>query len=344
MLVSDRKPGPALTYQVNRTWKEIVEPVQPFLKKVSDGLAEQVQAFHPQIGAYARYALTNQGKQIRPALAALSATAVGSLNEAVLKAAVIIEMVHLATLVHDDIVDEAEVRRCRPTLAANWGNEISVLLGDCLFAHAVSLAASFPTPEVCRAVSMATNAVCSGEILQSNQRGNLELSRAEYLKAVEMKTGELFALSCELGAALAGGTPVERNVLREYGLALGTAYQIYDDCLDLFGSEATVGKSLGTDLLSRKITLPLLIILENADSSDRNMLQNAFEPKDQIEFEKIFELLERYDALNGTRRVVCQYIKQAQQRLGQLKQRQGVDALAALGDFLAQQIDALGVQ
>jgi octaprenyl-diphosphate synthase len=344
MLVSDAKPSPALPDQVTRTWKEIVEPVQPFLERVSDGLAEQVEAFHPAIAAYARYALTNQGKQIRPALVALSGAAVGTINDSLFRIAVIVEMVHLATLVHDDVMDEAALRRCRPTVAANWGNEISVLLGDCLFAHAVTLAASFPTPEVCRAVAAATNTVCSGEILQTNQRGNLALSRPEYFKAVEMKTGELFALSCELGAALAGGTMAERNALRSYGLALGTAYQIYDDCLDLFGSEDIVGKSLGTDLLSRKITLPVLIILENADISDRNMLQIALETKQRTEFEKIFELLERYHALNGTRRIVYQYIKQAQQALSQLKPRQGVDALAALGDFLAQQTRALGVQ
>src|SRR5437868_11676592 len=176
MLVSDRIPSPAPAHQVTRTWKEIVEPVLPFLEQVSDGLAEQVEAFHPEIAAYARYALTNQGKQIRPALVALSGASVGIINDSLLKVAVIVEMVHLATLVHDDVMDEADIRRCRPTVAAKWGNEISVLLGDCLFAQAVTLAASFPTPEVCRAVAKATNVVCSGEILQTNQRGHLDLS------------------------------------------------------------------------------------------------------------------------------------------------------------------------
>src|SRR5579871_1660692 len=151
-------------------------------------------------------------------------------------------MVHLATLVHDDVMDEAEIRRGRLTLAANWGNEIAVLVGDCLFAHALKLAASFPTPEVCRAVAAATNTVCTGEIRQTQQRRNLELNRAEYFSILQMKTAELFALSCELGAALSGGSASDRAALRRYGLALGTAYQIYDDCLDLFGSEAAVGK------------------------------------------------------------------------------------------------------
>lgn len=345
MLVSDRtSSAEAPQIQPNPTWKEIVEPVQPFLGKVSRELAAQVEAFNPEITAYARYALTNQGKQLRPALVALSGAAVGEINEDLLRVAVIIEMVHLATLVHDDIMDEADVRRCRPTLAANWGNEISVLLGDCLFAHAVTLAASFPTPDVCRAVASATNVVCSGEILQTNQRRNLKLTRAAYIKALEMKTGELFALSCELGGALAGATPAERKALRAYGMAMGTAYQIYDDCLDLFGTETKAGKSLGTDLASGKITLPLLVVLENASESEREMLENSLESLEPDEIGKIFELLSKYSALSATRRVVNQYIQHARERLAELKQSKGVEALTALGEYLAQQTRALGVE
>lgn len=344
MLVSDRtSSAEAPDIRPNPTWKEIVEPVKPFLDKVSKELSAQVEAFHPEITAYARYALTNQGKQIRPALVALSGAAAGRTNESLLRVAVIIEMVHLATLVHDDIMDEADVRRCRPTVAANWGNEISVLLGDCLFAHAVTLASSFPTPEICRAVAKATNTVCSGEILQTNQRRNFRLKRPDYLKALEMKTGELFALSCELGSALSGASPVEQIALRGYGMAMGTAYQIYDDCLDLFGTESKAGKSLGTDLASGKITLPLLVVLENAAESEREMLENAVESLEPDALAKIFELLEKYSALSVTRRVVNQYINDARQLLGELKQSKGVHALAALGEYLAQQTRALGV-
>src|ERR1051326_2276845 len=252
------------------SWKQIVEPVEPFLKAVANRLAEQVQTFDREIAGYAQYALTNQGKQLRPALVALSAGTIGKPNDSLITVAVIIEMVHLATLVHDDVMDEAVLRRQQPTLAAHWGNQISVLVGDCLFAHALVLAASFPTPEICRAVAAATNTVCAGEILQTQQRRNLEFTRAEYFKVLEMKTAELFALSCELGAALSGASAAHRNALRRFGLALGTAYQIYDDCLDLFGSEAVVGKSLGTDLANGKLTLPVLIALETASPESQS--------------------------------------------------------------------------
>src|SRR5262249_39302112 len=150
--------------------------------------------------------------------------------------AVIIEMVHLATLVHDDVMDEAEIRRGQPTLAANYGNEIAVLFGDCLFAQSVKLAASFPTPEVCRSVAMAVNTVCTGEILQTQHRRNFTASRKDYFRVIEMKTAELFGLSCDLAAFLSGATAKQRSALREFGMAFGTAYQVYDDCVDLFGS------------------------------------------------------------------------------------------------------------
>src|SRR5947199_656323 len=212
--------------QPPHSWKQIVEPVEPFLKAVAKRLAKQVQTFDPEIASYAQYALTNQGKQLRPALVALSAGAIGKPNDGLITVAVIIEMVHLATLVHDDVMDEAVLRRQQPTLAANWGNQISVLLGDCLFAHALKLAAGFPTPEVCRAVSAATKTVCSGEILQTHRHRKFQFSREEYFKVLEMKTAELFALSCDLGAWLCGATATERTALRRFGLALGTAYLV----------------------------------------------------------------------------------------------------------------------
>src|SRR5215469_10873964 len=255
------------------SWKQIIDPVEPFLETVASRLTKEVEAFDPDVIPYADYALNGHGKHLRPALVALSANALGPVAESHVTVAVIIEMVHLATLVHDDVMDEAEIRRRRLTLAANWGNEIAVLFGDCLFAHALKLAASFPTPEVCRSVAMATNTVCSGEILQTQQRRNFQFSQAEYFKVLEMKTAELFSLSCDLGACLSGAPAVQRNALRQFGILLGTAYQLYDDCLDLFGSEAAAGKSLGTDLAKGKLTLPVLLAWEQATPEEKAKLQ-----------------------------------------------------------------------
>ncbi|MBM3833760.1 MAG: polyprenyl synthetase family protein [Verrucomicrobia bacterium] len=328
---------------LNPAWKEVIEPVKPFIEQVASRLEEQVETFDPEIAPYARYALTNQGKQLRPVLVALSAGATGKINDSLVTAAVIIEMVHLATLVHDDVMDEAEMRRQRPTLAANWGNHISVLVGDCLFANALRLAASFPTPEVCRAVASATNTVCSGEILQTHQRRNFEFTRAEYFKVLEMKTAELFALSCDLGAGLGGASPGGRAALRKYGLALGTAYQIYDDCLDLFGSERTVGKSLGTDLANGKLTMPILILLEQGSGSDQAQLREYIQQWKPRFLPRFLELLDKYDAPNASRGIVHHYLEIARQSLKSLPESVSRTALIRLTEFLAQQTDTLGV-
>jgi octaprenyl-diphosphate synthase len=312
------------------TWKHIVEPVEPFMDRVAHALAEQVDAFDSGIVPYARYALTNQGKQLRPALVALSGNAAGCMNDQHVTVAVIIEMVHLATLVHDDIM-------------ANWGNQISVLVGDCLFAHALKLAASFPSPEICRAVASATNTVCSGEILQTQQRRNFKLTRAEYFKILEMKTAELFALSCDLGSSLGeAGEPV-RTALRNFGLAFGTAYQIYDDCLDLFGSEAAVGKSLGTDLASGKLTLPILIIFERGSSADQAQLRECVQHWEPSYYPQVLKLLETYNAQAESRDMIHYYLAESRRALSPVPDSEGKAALLALGDFLAQQTDALGV-
>ena len=325
-------------------WGEIIEPVKPFLERVASQLADQVHAFDPEIVPYAQYALTNQGKQLRPVLVALSAGATGKVNDSLVSVAVIIEMVHLATLVHDDVMDEAEIRRRRPTLAANWGNSISVLVGDCLFANALRLASSFPTPDVCRAVASATNTVCSGEILQTHQRRDFAFSRSQYFKVIEMKTAELFALSCELGAALAGATRPGRLALREYGLALGTAYQVFDDCLDLFGAEAAAGKSLGTDLANGKLTLPVLVVLEQGSAVDQAKLRGYVKNWDPGLLSALQELLDKYEARESSRSVIQSYLESAREALKSVAESPSRSALISLTDFVGQQAELLRVR
>jgi octaprenyl-diphosphate synthase len=317
--------------------------VEPFLDQVSEQLSQQVEHFDAEVASLARYVLSNQGKQLRPVLVGLSAEATGHLSEAHVTAAVIVEMVHLATLVHDDVMDEAAIRRRRPTAAVHWGNEISVLLGDCLFAHALKLAASYPTPEVCRAVAAATNTVCSGEILQTLRRRQLELSHADYFKMLEMKTGELFGLSCELGAFLSGAADDEKNALRRFGLLFGTAYQIYDDCLDLFGAEVAAGKSLGTDLAHGKLTLPVLIFLERARPDDRAQLSGWLAKWKTEYLPRVVELVEKYEVLHASRALVGQRLVAARRHLRFLAPSESRAAFEAMAGFLEQQTLALGV-
>ena len=321
----------------------MVEPMEPFLKGVAERLSQEVRSFDREIVPYAEYALSGQGKQLRPVLVALSGDAAGGVKDDHVTLAVIIEMVHLATLVHDDVMDEAAIRRGRATLAENWGNEIAVLLGDCLFAHALKLAAGFPTTEICRAVALSTNTVCSGEILQTQRRHNFDVSRVEYFKIVGMKTAELFALSCDLGAMLARAPQPTRQHLREFGTALGTAYQIYDDCVDIFGSEFRAGKSLGTDLAKGKLTLPMLVLWERADSKIRNEVRSLICQWDPKCVPRILELLRHFNALEESRSVVLGYLKTARENLEQVPASSSRDTLLHLSRYLSQQTDLLGV-
>ncbi|MGB7768778.1 MAG: polyprenyl synthetase family protein [Verrucomicrobiia bacterium] len=341
--VARAEAADALKANPNRSWKHLVEPLEPFLQAVTQQLIEQVNGFDPQIVPYAQYALNGGGKHLRPTLVALAANTIGETTDAHVNAAVIIEMVHLATLVHDDVMDEAEIRRSQPTLAANWGNEIAVLFGDCLFAQALKLAASFPTPEVCRAVAMATNTVCSGEILQTRHRRKFRVSQREYFRVIEMKTAELFTLSCDLAGFLSGAKPEHRTALRQFGAAFGTAYQVYDDCVDLFGSEAAAGKSLGTDLAKGKLTWPVLLAWERANAAERAHLENLVMDWQPENFPVVNEMLDKYETFEPTREVISHFLDQSRRALHGLPESNGRAGLLKLADFLAQQTDALAV-
>ncbi len=347
MFIADSKPVhhrtiPLATDVSLESWEHLILPVESFLESVSGKLAAQVDAFDPALAEYADYALKGHGKHLRPALVALSAEALGEIGESHVMAAVVIEMVHLATLVHDDVMDEAEIRRAKPTLASKWGNETAVLFGDCLFAEALRLAASFPTPEVCRAVASATNTVCAGEILQTRSRGNFELSLESYLQIIDMKTAELFALSCDLAAFLTRTSEPDRAALKRFGRAFGVAYQVFDDCQDVFGSEAKAGKSLGTDLAKGKMTLPMIELRRRVSNGDLIKLERLFRQGGVAGPADLRRLLVRHDILKVCAEVICSRLEEARRALGSLRVNDKVDRLNGCTRFLEHQLESLG--
>ena len=252
--------------------KASLELINSQLYSVEERIRQQARAFDPAVEGYVAYAIESHGKRLRPALALLAGGATGQINTSHFDLAVVVELIHAATLVHDDILDGADKRRGQPTANAKWGNAISVLLGDCLFAHALKLSTSFPNGEISRRIAHAASDVCSGEIIQTQRRFDLKLSVPDYYKIIEMKTAALFAAACELGAFINEAAPEVISALRTFGLRLGTAYQIYDDVVDLAGDEAIAGKTLGSDLRKGKLTLPILHLLQNADASERHRL------------------------------------------------------------------------
>ncbi len=259
------------------------ELIRPELEKVEEAILQQAKAFDPAVEGYVAYVCKSSGKRIRPALALLVGGATGGVKEDHRRLSVILEMIHIASLVHDDIMDGADIRRGLPTAAAKWGNSLSVLLGDSLFAYALELATEFNDTAICRSIAKASRDVCCGEIFQTQRRFDLNLSVADYFRMIEMKTAALFAAATELGALINHQSPEIVGALKSYGMKLGTAYQIYDDCLDLVGDEKTVGKTLGTDIVKGKLTLPIIYLLQSATDPQKTKLSRMLlkgEPMD----------------------------------------------------------------
>jgi octaprenyl-diphosphate synthase len=252
--------------------KRAFEPILDNLAQVEERISAQARTFDPAVEAYVSYAIQSNGKRLRPALALLAGGATGGIQPEHGDLATIVELIHAATLVHDDILDHADLRRGQPTANAKWGNSLAVLLGDCLFAHALRLSAGFENARMCRRIADAASEVCSGEIIQSQRRFDLSLTVPDYFRILEMKTGALFAVATELGGLLNGASEQAQQGLLAFGMRLGTAYQIYDDCLDLAGDEAKAGKTLGSDLRRGKLTLPVLHLLQTSTEPERTRL------------------------------------------------------------------------
>ncbi len=263
--------GPATP--VGHAFSSVFALLGPHMAELDRFLHGQLAAFEPEIRTMVDYCIDTSGKRIRPALVFLSGwRGPQAISPELVRVAAVVELVHLATLVHDDIMDGAEVRRSRRTAAREYGATAAVLLGDALFAHALNLATQFSTTEICSAVSESTRRVCAGEIVQTLRRGSTNVTRADYQRIIDLKTAELFRVSCLLGAKLAGFAPGYVDAVSRFGRHLGIAYQIYDDLADFFGEEKRIGKTLGTDLASGKLTLPLLFLMERLPAAEREEL------------------------------------------------------------------------
>jgi octaprenyl-diphosphate synthase len=250
---------------------DVYAPIVADLVEVERIFTQTIDSPRRFVGQLVSHLRNYGGKRLRPALLLLVARACGSITPAHHTLAAVVEMIHTATLVHDDVLDNASLRRHVDTVNAGWGNQTSILLGDYLFTHAFHLASSVDA-EACRIIGDATNQVCEGELRQCSERGNLALSEADYLDIVSGKTAELTACCCRLGALYSGVASTIVESLARYGRWLGIAFQIADDLLDLIGEERTTGKSLGSDAEQQKLTLPLIHLLQSASGEIRSRL------------------------------------------------------------------------
>ena len=278
--------------------RDLYAPIETELAEVEQVLRNELCSQHDYVDELVRYGCLLGGKRLRPALLLLSGKAVGRLTEDHTVLAAVVEMIHTATLVHDDVLDEADTRRHLATVNSRWDNKASILLGDYLFTHAFYLASTRNSTWACREIGRATNIVCEGELRQKGSRGDFNLSEAEYLDIIAAKTAELCACSCRLGAHYAGASNEVVERFTQFGRDLGIAFQIADDVLDLLGEEKTVGKSLGTDLEQQKPTLPLIRLMEVASSSERQQAIAILHREGRESISELVPLLRRHGAID----------------------------------------------
>lgn len=251
----------------------------------------ELRSTNPVVADILKHTNRYRGKQLRPSLLLLAAQATGGINTSHHTLAAVVEMIHVATLLHDDVLDEASVRRHVATVNSRWNNETSVLFGDYLFTHAFHLAAAVESTEACRRIGAATNRLCEGELTQVNSRGNLELVEAAYFEIIEGKTGELCAVSAELGARYAGADESIVSACADYGRLLGVAFQIADDILDLVGSKVETGKTLGTDIEKQKLTLPMIHMLSVLTGQELDLARALLNEPDATTRERLEPLV-----------------------------------------------------
>jgi len=303
-------------------------------------MEQQISDFEPEIRELAAYCIRNEGKHIRPLLVFYSAWNNEAPSDDVIRAGAVVELIHLATLVHDDILDEAEVRHRSVSAANKYGSSVAVLLGDSLFAQALNLASQFPTTEVCLEVSAATRRVCAGEIKQTFSAGDDRFSLDDYYRVIELKTAELFRVSCKLGARLAGYDDAFVNAAAEFGYRLGNAYQIFDDVADFYGTEAGIGKTLGTDLAKGKYTLPILTLLNRLPEKDQVDFIQLMR-KGSADISPIVALMDEYDIYNEVQKSFRKEIEIGEKALANAGSQPPQPFLVEIGRAVRQQMSRL---
>src|SRR3954466_15616548 len=296
----------------------LIDCVAPQLAVVEKRFLGELKSDLTCVNTLVKHVSRFRGKMLRPTLVLLTGRACGELTEAHNVIATVVEMVHMATLVHDDVLDEAELRRKGATINHLRGNEAAVMLGDYLISHSYHLCSSLDSQLASRLIARTTNRVCEGELLQIDNRNNLELTEETYLEIITRKPASLCATCCLLGSKFAGAPEARVGQLELYGLSLGLAFQIQDDILDLVGDQATVGKTLGSDSEKGKMTLPLIHFLRTAPQEHRSLLRSLLASNDADKAERIRNLILPSESLAYARGRAKAYVTQARAALQSL--------------------------
>ncbi len=313
----------------------VYAPIAAELKQVETILQTELRSDAPFVDQLLEHSWLLGGKRIRPVFLLLSGAAVGQLTPAHFQLAAALEMIHTATLVHDDILDQADTRRHRPTANSIWGAKQSILLGDYLFTHSFHIAAKGGSCEALQMLAQASNRVCEGEMRQNAWQGDFELSESDYLRMITEKTAELCGVGCRIGALLSGASEEVVQQFETYGRNLGVAFQIIDDVLDIVGQHDQMGKTLGTDLLNQKPTLPVIHCLENLpEDQTKQLIQFLQDPASTAQQLQVY--LAKTGSIEYARLRAREHAQAAIDFAASLESNDCSQALVSLADFVQQ--------
>jgi octaprenyl-diphosphate synthase len=317
---------------------EIYQPIEKELKSVTNDLESFLgKSEVASISEINQFLLKNPGKRLRPTLVLLSAKATSKENSfsntKLTNIASAIEMIHLASLVHDDVIDHALIRHSKPSVNHKWGADVSVALGDYLYSKAFEIISSCGNIDILYCISQATSMMCEGELAQVCTRDNISLMKKQYLSIIEKKTASLFAASCKVGAIISNSNELTQNTLREYGINFGIAFQIIDDCIDLVGEMADLGKSPGADFKMGELTLPILNLLSQTKDK-KELLYLINQVNKQSAFQEIKQRFMNSEALTKTKEEISIYIQKARKCLSKLEESVFRQCLFSLVDLM----------
>ena len=303
------------------------------LEQVRQCIARQLVTPKESINALVDHITNAWGKMLRPALVLLSGKACGGLTETHIEIAAMLEMTHIATLLHDDVIDEAQNRRKQPTVNSLWGNESAVLLGDLLLGKVFAMAASLNDHAVASVLAETAIEICQGELVQDLQRGNTQLGEDEYIEIITGKTAALFKSCCYLGAVAAGGDSKQAEALADYGLYTGIAFQITDDLLDVTGDEKAEGKTLGKDVDGFNLTLPVIHLLSILGDEEKEQVCEQMSSGQRPT--KLIQLLEKNGSCDHAKKQVQNYCDKALQTIGSMEDSEAKTELAKVVAYIS---------
>lgn len=306
------------------------------LKNVELQFRKDLESDVPLIRKVGEYVLSSGGKRVRPALLLLSARLCGYEGNQAVPLASVVEFIHTATLLHDDVVDSATLRRGLASANTLWGNEASVLVGDFLFSKSFSLMVNVGSLAILKVFSDATTIIAEGEVLQLLCTGEMDLSEEKYLDVVRSKTAILMSAACEAGAILGGASPDKQKALADFGMSLGIAFQLMDDTLDYIATEEEFGKSIGHDLEEGKITLPLIHTLRHCTPKERLVIENVI-AKDEMsvdEFRQVSALVKQYGGIEYTVNAATKSVENCAAHLSSFKTSTVYKAMVELAHYV----------